>query len=1091
VGDFTPLVRGAEVGKYVVDDLLGAGGFGAVYRAHGTDQQLVALKVSHHPATRQTALNLVRQQNEIEALMRLSHPALVSIFDYGMLADQRLYVAMELVEGESVQAYLRRRGRLDSLEAIRILRRVAEAVAHCHERNIFHLDLKSSNIMVADPFEPRIKVLDFGLAQLATVAPRSETVWAGSPVYMAPEAFDASRAAPTAKLDLYALGTVLYEMLTATIPFDATDHWKLIAAKLQRDPIPLSERQPDTPPGVVALVDALLQRDPAKRLGSAQLLATRLKELYYDTLHAPAGALSSPSLSPPATGSDISDWRDTPFAGRSRELEQLLGRCEAVASGGSAAVAIVGEPGVGKSRLAAEALARASADQRGFVAYGRCRQLGDLVPYSPVREALAQLCQSLAMLPGKLGRESRERVRAAPIDDPAVLIGLAPEVAELLPRDAGGHTVESVSAVLRLVGTERVARALSSLLAAMAQTMPVYAVIEDLHWADQGTLAVLARLATAHPVKKALLLVTSRSSLVLERIGNLEQLPLLPLAPADGDDLMRRLTGGQKELLDALKRAIPLLSAGNPLVMTQVVYNLEVEGYLARDRDGHLRLGARPLDDYQPPSSVSAVLERTLQHLGSDERAVLAVAALIGRQFQLTDVVGLGLFAAPAVRAAVDAAVHHHLCRADGDKITFAHDTVREHLEPTVPPAQLPTIHGRIAERLAARGVGTGPLGHHFERAGRLLSAAQAFLAAGLDADRLHDPAGASHAMRRAIDVLARLAPDSLESPERRDLVARTAFELSRVAGALGDTGEILGQLDRCAALIGEGRPRHQVALAGAYARLYYVQGNAPKAAEYSTRCLELAKGDPQLAGYQCLPANILGRTLAISGKFAQGVDMLTRGCQLARAARDYPELSHSRGILSVALGFVGDAEEALAASEECARLAMALEDPLRILGAHLYRSAMSEALYDWEQGVRSSTQLLAFAEEHAIGGLYVYVGTVYAGRHQFHLGRLDRARVLLSNALNLAATLKIGMLVPWAQAYLGDVMFVSGRLDEAHSAYTRGLELANAGSGDEYAGPLNMIGLAHVMAMCADDAIERWAPEVRRLGDVAPTASA
>jgi tetratricopeptide (TPR) repeat protein len=456
------------------------------------------------------------------------------------------------------------------------------------------------------------------------------------------------------------------------------------------------------------------------------------------------------------------------------------------------------------------------------------------------------------------------------------------------------------------------------------------------------------------------------------------------------------------------------------------------------------------------------------------------VAALIGRQFQLSDVVALGLYDEAAVRATVAAAARHHLCRADGDKITFAHDTVREQLESTVPGSRLAEIHGRIAERLAARGISAGPLGHHRERAGHYMPAARAFFAAASDADRLHDPAGASLALRRCVDALGQLPP----SAERDDLVADAAFELSRVAGALGDTGEILSQLDGCAALIGDGRPRHQVALNGAYARLYYVQGNAPKAAEHSRRCLEVAKDDPQLASYQCLPANILGRTICISGKFSRAVEMLTRGCELAREAREYTELSHSRGLLAVALGFCGQPEAAIAAADECAQLAAALEDPLRILGAYLYRSALSEALYDWNEGVKSSTQLLAFAEEHHIGGLYVYVGTVYAGRHQFHLGRMDRARVLLSNALNLAATFKIGMLVPWAHAYLGDVMFVSGRLGEAHAAYSRGLELANAGNGDDYAAPLNAMGLAHVMALGAADESERLGPEVRRLAE-------
>jgi tetratricopeptide (TPR) repeat protein len=1076
LGDFIPLPRGVEVGGYVLDELLGAGGFGAVYRAFGKSKEVVALKISHHPATRQTAQNLVRQQNEIEALMRLQHPALVSIFDYGTMEDQRLFLAMELVAGESLQDYLRRRGRLDPIEAIRIVRRVAEALAHCHERDIFHLDLKSSNIMISDPFEPRIKVLDFGLAQLASVAPRPETVWAGSPVYMAPESFDAGRSQPSAKIDLYALGTVFYEMLTAQLPFDAVDNWKLIAEKTTKDPIPLSERLPDVPPGVAQIMDALLQRDPAKRFGSAQLLSARLKDLYYDTLYETGATVP---LADVASGQlTMIDAGHSPFAGRTREIERLLRRCESVLCGEAMAVAIVGEPGVGKSRLAAEVLTRAAASRQGIIVYGRCRQLGDLVPYSPLRESLAQLCSALAMMPGKLGRDVRERIRAAHIPDTAVLVGLAPETAELLARDPNAHTVENVSAALRLVGSERVARALASLLTAVAQLMPVFVVLEDLHWADEGTLQVLARICAAHSTPRTLLIATSRPTPEVAGIP-MEQLNLEPLDAADSEELMRQLTGAGDELTRMLQHSIPLLSAGNPLVITQVLHNLEAESFLARDAAGHLQLGSRSFDDYQPPSSVSAVLERTLEQLRSDARAVLGVAALIGRQFQLSDVVGLGLFAAAAVHAAVDAAAAHLLCRADGDKITFAHDTVREHLESTVSPGRLPDIHGRIADRLAVRKVPAGTLGHHLERAGRHLPAAHAYFAAGLEADELHDPAGAANAFQRTVEVIARLP----QNGDRDDLLARAAFELSRVAGSLGDTSEILSQLDRCAELIGAGRPRHEVALAGAYARRYYVQGNGVKAGEYSRRCLAFAKDDPELQSYQCLPANILGRTMCISGQFGQSLEVLNRGLGLAKESREYGELSHTSGLLGVALGFTGQRAAALAAAEECGTLAAALEDPLRILGAHIYRSALCEALYEHTEGVRWSTQLLAFAEEHAIGGLYVYVGTVFAGRHQFHLGRLDRARVLLSNSINLSSILKIGMLASWAQAFLGDVMFVGGRFDDARAVYTRGLEIAKAAN-DDYAGPMNAMGLAHTMAVSSLDDPTPRRLEVRRLAD-------
>src|SRR6202012_1030723 len=113
-------------------------------------------------------------------------------------------------------------------------------------------------------------------------------------------------------------------------------------------------------------------------------------------------------------------------------------------------------------------------------------------------------------------------------------------------------------------------------------------------------------------------------------------------------------------------------------------------------------------------------------------------------------------------------------------------------------------------------------------------------------------------------------------------------------------------------ALVGAGSPRQEVALAGAYARLYYVQGNSVKCSEHSRRCLAVAQDDPELAGYQCLPANILGRTMCISGQFAPSIPVMERGIELAKDARDYGELSHTHGLLWVALAFTGQRAPAL-----------------------------------------------------------------------------------------------------------------------------------------------------------------------------------
>ncbi len=215
------LTPGTLVGGYAVEDVLSSGGFGVVYRGRGPDGRRVAIKVGKLHAGSITAQQLVWQQNEIEALSRLKHPSLVEVLGYGFLEDGRLYLVMELVEGVVLAQYLQDQGQLEVLEAIQLVRRIAEALAYCHDQGILHLDLKPANIIITDRVEPRIKVLDFGLARLSNGFRTHEGgQMAGTLAYMAPECFFGDAESFSPRVDLYALGTIFYELISGNLPYE-------------------------------------------------------------------------------------------------------------------------------------------------------------------------------------------------------------------------------------------------------------------------------------------------------------------------------------------------------------------------------------------------------------------------------------------------------------------------------------------------------------------------------------------------------------------------------------------------------------------------------------------------------------------------------------------------------------------------------------------------------------------------------------------------------------------------------------------------------------------------------------------------------
>ncbi|MDY7226056.1 serine/threonine-protein kinase PknK [Hyalangium rubrum] len=1066
IGSLPP---GTMVGEYVIDSVLSSGGFGVVYHARDPDQRQVAIKVSKHSAKSITAQQLVWQQNEIEALTRLKHPALVEVLGYGFLDDGRLYLVMELVNGVVLGQYLQEKGPLEVLEALQLTRRIAEALAYCHESNVLHLDLKPANIIITDPVEPKVKVLDFGLARLSSGFKTHEGgPIAGTLAYMAPECFFGAVDRLSEKVDLYAVGTLLYEMLSCVLPFPGNASYAALGSlKRSGKMTPMEETAPLVPAPVAAMVRSLLDPDPAQRFGGAGRLATRLKGLYFDLLHGNTGDGVVPSVVSELVPDDV------PFVGRAREMALVREAVDAVADRQGRALMLVGEAGMGKSRLVSEVLLQSDISARALVGYGRCRQLGELVPYSPLREALGQMVELLMGIRSEPGHRVRSLAGQALAGEAHELRRLVPELSRLLP-DGAERGSEGV--IVQGMGAERVGKALTFLLTAIGAARPLVLVLEDVHWADEGTLAVLTRL-TANPPPGVLLLCTTRPPPRLSPSNALQMVTLSALEAEENDRLLATLAGGAAPtVVRSLLQSVPFLASGNPLVSSQIIRDLQLGGYLSQEADGRIRISERLRGEYQPPDSVTTVVARALERLEERVLRVLRVAARIDRRFRPTDLEGLGLFTPREVRAAITAAEEQRLCVTTGDRCTFAHDILRERLATDGRLANLPDIHRRIGERLLKRGAPPGTLAYHWEQAGEPLRAAAAYLEAGLEADKLLDPIGASQHLRKAFTVLGAQPASS----ERDDMLVKSLYGLVRIGCLLGSAVEMLKHLEFGQGLLAEPTPEQRLALNSAWARAYYAQGNFPKAMEYSEQCLDAAT-EPSLRHYMYAPSSILGRALSGSGRFGPSIPMLTEATDLSAEAGETVEQAHSEGILALALAYTGEYKRAREHAATAARLALRLGNPVRMAASTFYYATIAEAEFHWDEGVQRSADLLAFTEAHGITGLYVCMGNFYAGRHQFHIGRLNRARHLLQHALGLAKQQGSSYGMSLAYAYLGDVEFVAGRVEEAKASYEKGLELANAGVTDEQAGPLCLIGLAHLKAL-AGGPME----EVRAKGDEA-----
>ncbi|MBI3081016.1 MAG: protein kinase [candidate division NC10 bacterium] len=261
-------------GRYQVLAEVGRGAMGVVYKAQDPRiGRLVAIKTVAGAAAARGEF-LARFTREAQAAGRLSHPHIVTVYDAGEEGAEP-FIAMEFVEGETLEARLRSGGPLPWREAVQVAADVADALAYAHAHGIVHRDIKPANIMLTP--DGRAKVMDFGVARLATSHLTQEAAAIGTPSYMAPEQVLGRPA--DARTDLFALGVVCYEMLTGEKPFGGPDLATVAYRIAHEDPLPLGSARRDLPDGLQALVDRCLAKDPADRPAGALELLQGLKAL--------------------------------------------------------------------------------------------------------------------------------------------------------------------------------------------------------------------------------------------------------------------------------------------------------------------------------------------------------------------------------------------------------------------------------------------------------------------------------------------------------------------------------------------------------------------------------------------------------------------------------------------------------------------------------------------------------------------------------------------------------------------------------------------------------------------------------------------
>ncbi|MDD9938025.1 MAG: serine/threonine-protein kinase, partial [Myxococcales bacterium] len=254
-----------SVGPYVIERPLGAGGMGRVYQArHSLTEAPVALKILDGQVDELATTRFLR---EVRAASRIGHPDVVQVLDAGQTDRGELFIVMELLEGETLCDLVEEANALDA--GLRPLLRALPALAAAHRAGFVHRDLKPENLFVLS--DGSVKLLDFGIAlDLNPGTMRTGNVL-GTPHYMSPEQVrHPSLVAPAS--DVWAVGVMLYEILAGVLPFDGETASGVVVTLCTDAHVPLNKRRPKLDPGLVAIVERCLCKDPAERYSDAEAL---------------------------------------------------------------------------------------------------------------------------------------------------------------------------------------------------------------------------------------------------------------------------------------------------------------------------------------------------------------------------------------------------------------------------------------------------------------------------------------------------------------------------------------------------------------------------------------------------------------------------------------------------------------------------------------------------------------------------------------------------------------------------------------------------------------------------------------------------
>ncbi len=758
-------------GRYQIENQLGAGRLGTVLKAADTRlNRTVAIKILTPSFSEATIDRFMRQARQ---LTDLEHRNIVKVFACDQ-DGEHTFLVEELVAGETLHERLANHSSvlLPADQALNIAQDIALALEYAHSRGVMHGDLTPQNVFLT---AEGAKLSGWGLGRLG----EGRSLLDAPLLYLA-----ASHLAPEqvlgqaldARTDLYALGALLYQLFTGRLPFEGSDQ-EVLQAHLRQAPRRPRELNPNISPSTEHLILKLLAKNPNNRYASAQQ----------------ARRISSSLLV--STGETIHQRRRA-LVGREQPLQALQARWVEARAGQGQLAFITGEQGIGKTSLAQQV---ATQTETSVALVGRCHEREGRPAYHPFADALRDYCATVP--PEFFDEEARHLL--------GNLVRLVPEIRQALPDLPEPPALEPKQEQLRLMAS------LTYFIKQATQKRPWLLILDDLQWADEGSLELLRYLGH-HLPSMALLIIgiyrdveLGRSHPLLEALRDLSNHPtyhLVPLGRLDQASVGQVLADiWQQSVPGALTEKIYQQTEGNPYYVEEAAKGLIDDG-LVTWQEGAWRFPV--LEEVRLPQSIHEAVWRRIGHLSPATQTVLHQAAVLGQTFNFDDLREMSGLSDWEALEHLDIAMERQLVQeAPGDGLLcFSHAEIQSVLYADLGLLRRRLLHrqaGEALERRAQSGLQriTEELAYHFGEAGEFERAIVYSAQAAQQAQATYANEAALVWHNQTVDMLERLGPE--KASQFRALWQSTTISLGDVLALVGQYNKALEQYATAWTMIG------------------------------------------------------------------------------------------------------------------------------------------------------------------------------------------------------------------------------------------------------------------------------------------------